>query len=188
MSDQGIRTDAQLLGAAGHDPRAFGELYDRHAAGVHRWARRAGLGDADALDLVSELYARAWVSRKRFRDPGDGSAAPWLYGIARNLLAAHRRTGRIEAKARKRLRLPSTMEADATDAIHERVDAIARGPALEQALGALPEIQRDAVRLRIVNGLGYPEIAQQLRCTESTARKRVSLGLRFLRSRLETAR
>jgi RNA polymerase sigma factor (sigma-70 family) len=180
------RTDAELLDAAGRDPQAFGELYDRHAAGVYRWARGSGLAEPDALDLVSELFARAWVSRKRYRDPGDGSAGPWLFGIARNLLGTHRRKGRIEAKARKRLRVPPMVEADTIDAIHERVDATARRPALEQALEALPEIQRDAVKLRIVDGLGYPEIALRLKCTEMAARKRVSLGLRFLRARLET--
>jgi RNA polymerase sigma factor (sigma-70 family) len=188
MSDNGIRTDAELLEEARHDPQAFGELYDRHAMTVHRWARRAGLREADALDLVSELFARAWVSRRRFRDPGDGSAAPWLFGIARNLLAAHHRSGRIDARARKRLHMPPLVEAEAIDAIDDRVDATARRPALEQALEALPEIQRDAVRLRVVDGLGYGEIAARLRCTETTARKRVSLGLRFLRTRLETIR
>src|SRR6266496_4954675 len=94
MSDLDTRTDAELLAATRTEPSAFGTLYDRHAKAVFRWARRAGLTEADALDLVSELFARAWVSRKRFRDPGDGSAAPWLFGIARNLAAAHRRSGR----------------------------------------------------------------------------------------------
>ena len=180
------RTDAELFEATGRDPEAFGELYDRHAEGVYRWARGAGLAEADALDLVSELFARAWVSRKRYREPGDGSAGPWLFGIARNLLGAHRRKGRIEAKARKRLRVPATVEADTIDAIHERVDASAQRPALEQAMEALPEIQRHAVKLRVIDGLGYPEIALRLRCSETAARKRVSLGLRFLRARLET--
>lgn len=186
IDNHGTRTDAELLNAAGADQGAFGELFDRHAAGILRWARRAGLSEPDAFDLVSELYARAWVSRKRFRDRGDGSAAPWLFGIARHLLASHRRNGRIEAKARRRLGIPPLAEADMSDAIHERVDATARRPALECALDALPEIHRDAVRMRILDGLGYPEIASQLSCTQGTARKRVSLGLRSLRSQLET--
>jgi hypothetical protein len=77
-------TDAELLVAAGRDPNAFGGLYDRHAASVLRWALRSGLSEADALDLVSEVFARAWIHRRRFHDPGDGNAAPWLFGIARH--------------------------------------------------------------------------------------------------------
>src|SRR5262249_45711543 len=37
MDEQGPRTDAELLLAAGRDPDAFGELYDRHAASILRW-------------------------------------------------------------------------------------------------------------------------------------------------------
>jgi DNA-directed RNA polymerase specialized sigma24 family protein len=59
MEEQVPRTDAELLRAAGRDPAAFGELYDRHAAPILRWALRSGLDEADALDLVSELFARA---------------------------------------------------------------------------------------------------------------------------------
>jgi RNA polymerase sigma factor (sigma-70 family) len=188
MGDPTTRTDADLIAAAATHPRAFGELYDRHAAGLYRWARRAGLTESDALDLVSELFARAWVSRRRFRDPGDGSAGPWLFGIARNLVASHRRSGRIEENARRRLRLRDAAETDASEAVHERVDATASRPALERALDGLPDTQRDAVRMRVVDGLDYPEIAMQLSCSETTARQWVSRGLRVLRTRMEVPR
>jgi RNA polymerase sigma-70 factor, ECF subfamily len=188
MRDHRTHTDAELLKAAAGEPLAFGELYDRYAEQLYRWASRAGLAHSDALDLVSELFARAWVSRKRFRDPGDGTASRWLFGIARNLLASYRRSGSIDARARTRLRLQRAEEADASEAVGERIDAAARRPVLERALGTLPDNQREAVRMRIVDGLDYPEIALQLRCTETTARKWVSLGLRVLRSQMEVAR
>lgn len=188
MADHHAWTDAELLEGAGDDPAAFGELHDRHAETIYRWALRAGLSQADALDLVGELFARAWVGRKRFRDPGDGSAAPWLFGIARNLAASHRRSGRIEARARKRLRLPCAEEPDPSEGVAERVDAVARREELVRAFQDLPEHQRHAIRLRVVEELAYPDIALQLECSEPTARKWVSLGLRFLRARMETAR
>jgi DNA-directed RNA polymerase specialized sigma24 family protein len=59
VGDHAGRTDAALIEAAGDDPHAFGELYDRHAAEIYGWARRAGLAEPDALELVSELSARA---------------------------------------------------------------------------------------------------------------------------------
>jgi DNA-directed RNA polymerase specialized sigma24 family protein len=40
------------------------------------------------------------------------------------------------------------------------------------------------LEMRVVGELAYPELAARLDCTETTARKRVSLGLRFLRNRL----
>lgn len=188
MRDHRTQSDAELLKAAAGEPLAFAELYDRYAEQLYRWARRAGLNQSDALDLVGELFARVWVSRKRFRDPGDGSAGRWLFGIARNLLVSYRRSGSIEARARRRLRLQTAEVTDASEMVDERVDAVARRPALELALAKLPDRQREAVRMRVVDGLDYPDIALQLRCTETTARKWVSLGLRVLRSQMEVAR
>ncbi|MBA2636697.1 MAG: RNA polymerase sigma factor [Solirubrobacterales bacterium] len=52
-------------------------------------------------------------------------------------------------------------------------------------LEALPASQREAVRLRVVEELPYPEIADRLAVTEPTARARVSRGLRVLRAALE---
>jgi RNA polymerase sigma factor (sigma-70 family) len=183
MSGQRRRSDAELLAAASRDPEAFGELYDRYAGPAFGWARRAGLREADALDLVAELFAKAWVSRRRFRPPGDGSAAGWLYGIARNLVAAQRRRGRIDQAARRRLGMPLAVES-VDDTVVERVDAAATRRRLDVAMDDLPATQRAALEMRVVGELAYPELAARLDCTETTARKRVSLGLRFLRNRL----
>jgi RNA polymerase sigma factor (sigma-70 family) len=182
------RTDGQLLRAAEHDPAAFGLLYDRHAEDLHRWFLRQGAGDAAGADLLAELFAQAWLSRHRFHDHDDGNARPWLYGIARNLLAAYRRKDRVETGARQRLgvRLGTGggAPADPADEVADRLDAGSAGPELHAALRELPPGQRAAIALRVVDGLPYPEVAAALDCTDVTARKRVSQGLRALRLRM----
>jgi RNA polymerase sigma-70 factor (ECF subfamily) len=50
--------------------------------------------------------------------------------------------------------------------------------ALIDALETLREDQRDALRLRVIDGLGYEEVAKRLGCAEAAARQRVSRGLR----------
>jgi len=60
MGEQAMVRDAELLAAAKREAEAFGKLYDRYAVQAYGWARRAGLGEADALDLVAELFAQAW--------------------------------------------------------------------------------------------------------------------------------
>jgi hypothetical protein len=81
-------TDAELIRRSRRSAEAFRALYDRHAERVHRFlARRTGDGQA-ALELTAETFAAAWLSRARFEDRAGGSAAPWLYGIARNVLGA----------------------------------------------------------------------------------------------------
>jgi RNA polymerase sigma-70 factor (ECF subfamily) len=155
------RTDADLIRAADHDADAFAELYDRYVRQAVAWARHGGVQESDVVDVVAELFAQAWRSRRRFRDPGDGGAGAWLRGIARHLIARYHRRGRADDSARRRL------------------------AELELAVDGLPPAQATAVRLRVVDELPYDEIASRLACTPVTARKHVSLGLRALRNTLD---
>jgi DNA-directed RNA polymerase specialized sigma24 family protein len=103
------RTDAKLLRASA-DGAAFAELYRRHAPTVHTWFRRRL--EWAASDLTAETFAQAWLGRRRFRDERDGSALPWLLGIARNVLRDSVRRNRIETRARAKLGLPLDLAAE----------------------------------------------------------------------------
>jgi RNA polymerase sigma-70 factor, ECF subfamily len=52
-------------------------------------------------------------------------------------------------------------------------------------LARLPPEQRDALRMRFVDELGYPEVARRLQVSEDAARARVSRGLRRLAAALD---
>ncbi len=71
-----------------------------------------------------------------------------------------------------------------TDEGIERIEAAADGAASE-LLETLPANQRDAVRARVLDGRPYPEIADELCCSQSVVRKRVSRGVRAIRAKLE---
>jgi RNA polymerase sigma factor (sigma-70 family) len=167
-------TDAQLLEA--QDADAFALLYDRHAAELYRWAR-ARVGD-QAADLTAEVFARAWLSRGRFRDQGDGSALPWLYGIANNVLRNSLRKRRVEDAARARLGLPRAVEPDPGFDLVETRASLPGGAV--PAVARLPETDRELLWLRVVEERPYREIAARLRCTPANARLRVSRALRRL--------
>jgi RNA polymerase sigma-70 factor (ECF subfamily) len=62
--------------------------------------------------------------------------------------------------------------------IEDLIDFAPIREALVEALDTLSDDQREAMRLRVIDGLGYAEVAQRLRCTEQSARQRVSRGLR----------
>ena len=68
------------------DADAFAALYDREVSDVTIFIARRTLDAELALDLTAETFAQAWHASRRFRDLADGSGAPWLFGIARNLL------------------------------------------------------------------------------------------------------
>ena len=90
------RTDAELIQAAESEAAAFAELYRRHVSTVHAWFRRRL--EWAASDLTAEAFAQAWLSRRSFRDEADGSALPWLFGIARNVARESARRNEVETR------------------------------------------------------------------------------------------
>jgi RNA polymerase sigma factor (sigma-70 family) len=170
------RSDASLLSAAGQDPSAFSELYVRHVEAVYCWFRRRL--DWAASDFTAETFARAWLSRGRFRDERGGSALPWLLGIASNVLADTLRRNRIETRARERLGLPLDLASeDGYTTVEERLSPRV---GLRRGLGSLPAHERDALELRIVDELSYAQVAKRLAIRPAAARLRVSRALRRL--------
>ena len=105
----------------------------------------------------------------------------WLFGIARHLLIDAARRGRVGADSRVRLGMTRVTLDDEQLA---RVDERSRVD-LGAALAEMPFDQREAVIRRVVLEQDYPAIANELRCSEQVARKRVSRGLAFLRRGLE---
>jgi RNA polymerase sigma factor (sigma-70 family) len=174
------KTDAELLRSARKSAGPFRELYERYAERVHAYhLRRTRSADA-ALDLTAETFAQAWAVRARFRDEASGSAGPWLFGIARNVLLESVRRRRIERATCERLGIFERLDREAAQVEPDAswVDGI------DGALAALPESQRTAVELRVLGDLDYDTVADVLATTQPAARVRVSRGLAALRQRL----
>jgi RNA polymerase sigma factor (sigma-70 family) len=169
-------SDASLLGAASQDPSAFSELYRRHVAEVHGWLRRRL--EWAASDLTAETFAVAWIRRDRFRDERDGSALPWLLGIAARLLADAVRRERVATRARQRLGLPLDLASE--DGFDEVDARLSPRIALSHALGSLPEHERQALELRVIEEMSYRQVAERLQIRPAAARLRVSRALRRL--------
>ena len=102
-----MSSDADLIRRALTDADAFRRLYDRHATAVHAYHLRRSGDPHAAQDLTAETFAQAWLSRARFRDDADGSAAPWLFGIARNVLL-DRKSTRLNSSHIQKSRMPSS--------------------------------------------------------------------------------
>jgi RNA polymerase sigma-70 factor (ECF subfamily) len=182
------RTDAELLMAAKTDPQACREFYERYAVWMRSWFQRETGSESASLDLTAETFAQAWRGLRRYRDLADGSGAPWLFGIARNLLRQYHKHNRIETAARARLGLPVTEAwSDEFDAVDERISAGALREALRDAVGSLPREQQRALELRIVQQLSYEEVAGRMDCTINAARLRVSRALRALTTEFQGA-
>jgi DNA-directed RNA polymerase specialized sigma24 family protein len=92
----GQPTDAELLARADRDAAAFTDFYRRHERAVVAFAGRM-VRDAElTVDVAAETFARAYEARATFRGEQD-SARGWLLGIARHVVFAAWRAGRVLA-------------------------------------------------------------------------------------------
>lgn len=159
-------SDADLLSQARVRPELLGLLYERHARPVHRYlSRRVGAAAAD--DLLGEVFVAAVEARLRVRPHPSGSALPWLYGIAANVLrSARRRVGGLVPH-------DTAVPAVDWDAVDARLDAAARRTELRAALATLTDAERDLLLLVAWEGLTPAEAGEVLGLTAVAARSRL---------------
>lgn len=159
-----------MKSVAARREEAFGELYRSHLSAIAAYASRRAAAE-DAVDVVAETFLVCW---RRFDDLPEGPAVrPWLYGVARRVLANQRR-GELRRHA-----------------LHDRICSewiqvhVADEPAdlssLVQALEALSESDRDILLLVGVEELKPAEIAVVLDVSPEIARNRLSRARARLR-------
>ncbi|HEX4520429.1 MAG TPA: sigma-70 family RNA polymerase sigma factor [Gaiellaceae bacterium] len=161
-------TDATAIARSLVDPQAFTAVFDRHWAAIYAFCTsRAGDGGED---IAAEAFRVAFDQRHRFDGRGD-DAAPWLYGIATNLLRRYFRTAERGRRAARRA--VETGHGDPTDDALNRIEADRLGPTLSAALRTLPAADRDALLLLAWAGLTYEEISEALDIPIGTVRSRI---------------
>lgn len=139
-----------------------------------------------ALDLWAETFAHAAAGLWRFHGSGEDEAAGWLYGIARRRLALYYRRGHAERRALERLKLERPpADAGLLAEIEHRAGLAALRTVLAAALAQLSPGVREAVQLRVVDEVSYPDVARLLGISEQAARARVSRGLAALAGLLD---
>ncbi|MBU1669890.1 MAG: sigma-70 family RNA polymerase sigma factor [Actinobacteria bacterium] len=141
--------------AARYDREAFAELFDRFFEGIRRYAY-FHTGDEDlADDMAAEVFSQALASIENFTDRG-GTIGAWLYGIARNVVAGHfRKSGRVhEVGLSDELAEPE--EHGPVQTVFEEMSNLE----LYEALSTLPDMQRDVVVLRFIEGYDVDGVAR----------------------------
>lgn len=170
-------TDADLLRAtAAGDADAFAQFVVRHRSAVYRYARTRSR-DADAEDALQQTFVQAWRSAGTLEVAG--SARAWLLTVARNALSRlQRRAASIGDGVPSVEELGEVAGFASEDATPERFAAAAEErERLEQALAALPDVDREILVLRDLEQLPGEEVAALL-----------SLSLPAMKSRLHRAR
>lgn len=141
----------------------FSQLFERtHVALLGYAVRRVG-DPADAADVVAETYLVAW---RRLEDvPTGPEARPWLFGVARRVLANHYRGERRRLALADRLR----------DSLHQAVPPpeVHEPTLVERAVERLGDDDRELLHLLAWEELAREEIAVAMGLTRAAVRVRL---------------
>jgi RNA polymerase sigma factor (sigma-70 family) len=163
-------------------PEQFAKIYASYFADIYQYvAGRLGPDAAD--DLAAETFLIAFRRRTAF-DPTLGSVRPWLYGIATNLVAQHRRREIRRYRALGKAASAQPRDDDEGERVADRLTAAGlRGP-LASALADLPARDRDVLLLVALGGLSYQEISAALSISPGTVGSRLNRARRKTRAAL----
>ena len=138
---------------------------------IHSAARRYGLTSADLDEVRQEVRLRLWRALER----SDGRDVNASYG--------YRAASSAAVDLIRRHRLTRTMVAEPEEIVGSTTDEALLATRLGEALAAVPESRRVAVRLHL-NGRSLVEVARVLHWTPAQARNQVYRGLADLKRAL----
>lgn len=157
------------------DKRAFDLLVTRHYSKVFGQALHIMKSREEAQDVAQLAWIKAWRKLPEFR--GDSAFSSWIYRIVSfsALDAIRKRKSRRESVLEPEVLEFAAAEAS-TVAPPDQLRTLERQEIRErfdQALATLPEIQKDALTLREIDGLSYDEIASRMQCKIGTVMSRI---------------
>ncbi len=145
------------------DPEAVREVYREHAGAVHTVARSIVRDRELAADVVQQTFVKAWRAARTFE--GNRQLAPWLYSIARHTAIDMLRS---ETKPTRGGHAPETdvgVEPETFERTWERFE-------VRRAIDALPDGEREVIRLSHLMGHTHEAIAEQLGIPVGTVKSR----------------
>lgn len=185
--------DERLIGrVTSGDAAAIAEIYDRYSRSAYSLARRICGDDGVAEDVVQEAFLALWRDPQRF-DPARGNFAAWLLTLVHHKAvdavrreSAARRKAFLSADSGDEWRTPPGPGAD-----QAALGAVVVGQ-VREALGKLPDEQRQALLLAYYGGYTQREVAAITGVPIGTVKSRMFTGIQRLRRllmplRLESA-
>ena len=180
QDDRAIELDL-LARVAKRERAAFEQLYSRYANILYATAMKFLKEDADAQDVVQDVFIQIWDKAKLY-DPAKGKPLTWALTMTRN-----RSIDRIRA-IQRRTRLRDDFEketvVDESASLREAlsgVDASEKSQILRDAVGRLSPEQKKVIELAFFGGLTQSEVADRLGEPLGTVKARARRGLMKLK-------
>lgn len=161
--------------------REVARIYDTYAQGIYRFLLSLVREEADARDLLQDVFVR--IARSEGFLTGVTSEKAFLFRVARNIAIDHSR----RIATRHRTRNAYTHISMASSALFAPVadpDATQFRESLAAALAELPEEQRSIVYLKLWEGETFKDIADVCGVSPNTAASRYRYGIEKIRELL----
>jgi RNA polymerase sigma-70 factor (ECF subfamily) len=159
---------------------AMNELVTRHHASAFRVALGILREEDGAADVAQDAFLKAFKALEKFR--GDSSFKTWLLTIAANeARGVLRKRGRRKETGLEEVGPLASREEGPEEDLQKSQEA----ERIKAYLGELPEKQRQAVTLRIFEGLSFREVGALIGSSEGAARVNYHHGIRRLREMFE---
>lgn len=178
-----------------HDADAWGQFVALYAPVIYGFARKRGLQDADAADLMQEVFRSvAGAAGQLDYDRARGTFRGWLYTITRNKIftflesQARRERGTGDSAAQKRLEEEASRDGEGNQDWDQEYERRAFTWAAEQVRGEFQEATWQAFWLTAVEGQGAREAGQRVGLSPGAvyvAKSRVLARLREVIRELE---
>jgi RNA polymerase sigma-70 factor (ECF subfamily) len=172
----------------GGDTEAWQEFVQRYAPVVYGFARRRGLQDADAADLMQEVLRSVAAAADRLEyDPKRGTFRSWLFTVTRNklynMLDGQRRQvrGTGDSAAQQRLDEQPGRDGDGEDVWEKEYQTHLTALAMQRVRGEFHDSTWQAFLLTAVDGKGAREAGKSLKMSPGAvyvAKSRVLSRLR----------
>ena len=199
MNDDAASTGELLERAHRGDGEALGRLLELQRAVLHRLAERR-LGGRVAVrvaasDVIQQTFLEAHRRFGQFAGREEREWAAWLRAILEHRVAGAIRDHALLQKRTVRREQSMDQEQGSQAGLKQGLDAGHSSPSqkamrgedearVEGALGTLPEDQREAVRLRHLEGWPLADIARRLNRTPAATAGLIKRGMQALRRRL----
>ena len=147
-----------MLMEPGQQRRAFGIIVQLYTEPLYWKIRRIVLDHDDANDVLQNTFMKAWNSIKDFQNKSKLST--WLYRIAINESLDHLRRQQHKVSADADLAVANRLMAD------DYFDGDEAQALLQEAIAALPEVQRTVFTLRYFDEMKYSELSKLMGTSE----------------------
>jgi len=176
----GAPSDLELMSAIqAEDPEALSILYDRYNGILKALILRVIHNDAEADDLLQEIFMEIWNQAKNFSSQ-KGKPLGWMVTLARRRAIDGLRKKQAYARAGERLQIETEQQPDAWvhNATETEINLGDTRKLIRQVIDSLPPAQQEAVELAFFRGMSQREIAAKTNTPLGTVKTRLELGLK----------